>query len=170
MSGVPLCPSPASRAAHRPSRARKQGSVARLAHEASKARDALALTKANARRWCSRPISSWKSGKVDLARLGSWPRQCVKRLTLIRRNMPKTHTALRCRTVTLCLVARSVLGASIFDTLGTSPYGAPQVLDGLAQSFVTDSAWTIGNGVHRGGRITFAGCLDTGCSKLSDEG
>jgi len=59
------------------------GAGPRLAHEASKARDSLALTRANVRRWCSRAISSWKSAKVDLARLESWPRQCRNRLTLI---------------------------------------------------------------------------------------
>src|ERR1017187_6322250 len=70
----------------------------RLAHEASKARDVLELNKAKARRWFSKPISSWKSGKVALARLGACPRQCMKRLTPRRRNMAKIQTALRWRT------------------------------------------------------------------------
>src|SRR5580704_6545333 len=72
--------------------------IARLAHEEFNARDCLELTKANARRWCSKPISSWKSARVDLARLESWPRQCMNRLTLMRRNMARTHAALRWRT------------------------------------------------------------------------
>jgi hypothetical protein len=71
---------------------------ARLAHEASKAREVLELDKANALRWFSKPISSWKSGKVALARLGACPRQCMKRLTPRRRNMAKTQAALRWRT------------------------------------------------------------------------
>src|ERR1017187_7770156 len=74
------------------------GPPARLAHEASKARDVLELNKAKARHWFSKPISSWKSGKVALARLGACPRQCMKRLTPRRRNMAKIQTALRWRT------------------------------------------------------------------------
>ncbi|MDR3401581.1 MAG: hypothetical protein P4L99_03700, partial [Chthoniobacter sp.] len=48
--------------------------LARLAHEVSQAVDFLELTRAKARRWCSKAISSWKSAKVVLARLGFFPR------------------------------------------------------------------------------------------------
>ena len=60
-----------------------------------------------------------ESGRVALARLRSFARQCMKRLTLMRRNMAKTQTALRWRTR-----LRSLVGAHV-QALVQSGFDAP---------------------------------------------
>ena len=82
--------------------------IARLAHEDSKARNSLALTRANARRWFSLPIFSWNSAKVALAGLESWPRQCMNSL-----NTDAAKLAQDPRGVSMPHTAAILIGADI---------------------------------------------------------
>ena len=124
---------------------RMQELNARLAHEESKARDFLALTAVNARRWFSRADFFVEIGKgSQKARLGSWPRQCMNKLTAMRRNMPKIHAALR------CLYAAAILsGADIQPLVESgsrrpSKRVAPSTTAG--RSSVRVPGWSAGTG------------------------